>query len=326
MSSKTPVGGVLLSHTYRFVVVALAVWVVMALVVPVAAEAGTGRGSAAAGAGVPQITWAACGPQLECASVPVPLDWAHPGGPTIALAVARHLASHPEQRIGSLFVNPGGPGDSGVAMVAERGQALDAMTGGRFDIVGWDLRGGAGASAPVRCFADAGERASFWQDLPVPTTRQDERRYLAKTIELARRCGEQNGELLAHISTADTARDLDHLRRLVGDRRLTYFGESFGTLIGQTYANLFPRRVRAMALDGLIDPVASAAGTEAVAASGLADTDRVFHQFLRLCQAAGPDRCALAGHGPVAPRVNRLLGAAAPCSRSPPRRPTRPGS
>jgi pimeloyl-ACP methyl ester carboxylesterase len=305
MPSKTSADGVLLRHAHRFVVVALAVWVVMALVVP--AAAGTGQGPAAAGAGVPQITWAACGPQLECANVPVPLDWAHPNGPTIALAVARHLASHPEQRIGSLFVNPGGPGDSGVATVADRGEALDALTQGRFDIVGWDLRGGAGASAPVRCFASADERAGFWQDLPVPTTRQDERRYLAKTVELAQRCGALNGELLAHISTADTARDLDYLRRLVGDRQLTYFGESFGTLIGQTYANLFPRRVRAMALDGLIDPVASAAGTEAVAASGLADTDRVFHQFLRLCQAAGPDRCALAGHGPVAPRVNQLL-------------------
>jgi pimeloyl-ACP methyl ester carboxylesterase len=307
MSSKVPVGGVLLSRTPRFVVVALAVWVVMALVVPVAADAGSERGSAASGAGVPQITWAACGPQLECANVPVPLDWAHPHGPAIALAVARHLASHPEQRIGSLFVNPGGPGESGVGYVANRGQALDAMTGGRFDIVGWDLRGGAGASAPVHCFTDAAERASFWQDLPMPTTRAEQRHYLAKTIALAQRCGEQNDALLAHISTADTARDLNYLRRLVGDQQLTYFGESFGTLIGQTYANLFPHRVRAMALDGLIDSVASAAGAEAVVASSLADTDRVYHQFLRLCQAAGPGRCALAGHGPVAPRVNHLL-------------------
>src|SRR5690348_12539799 len=125
MSSKTPAGGVLLSRRHRFVVMALAVWVVMALVLPVAADAGTGRGSAAAGAGAPRITWTACGPQLECANVPVPLDWAHPSGPAIALAVARHLASNPGQRIGSLFVNPGGPGESGVAMVAARGQALD---------------------------------------------------------------------------------------------------------------------------------------------------------------------------------------------------------
>jgi pimeloyl-ACP methyl ester carboxylesterase len=199
--------------------------------------------------------------------------------------VIRRLASRPDQRIGSLFVNPGGPGDSGVGYVAERGQALDALSRGRFDIVGWDIRGGAGASAPVTCFADAAERASFWEGLPVPTTRAEERRYLAKTIELAQRCGERNGELLAHISTADTARDLDYLRRLVGDRRLTYFGESYGTLIGQTYANLFPGRVRAMALDGVVDPVAATAAAEVVLANGLADSDRVFRRFLALCEA-----------------------------------------
>jgi pimeloyl-ACP methyl ester carboxylesterase len=308
MPSKTPAGAVLPSRRHRGLVVVLVVWVFLAIVAPVTVEAGARPGSATlAAAGQPQVSWAACGPRLECADVPVPLDWRRPNGPRISLSVIRHLASRPERRIGSLFVNPGGPGDSGVGYVAERGEALDAMTGGRFDVVGWDLRGGAGASAPVSCFANASERASFWEGLPVPTTRAEERRYLAKTVELAQRCGALNGELLAHISTADTARDLDHLRRLVGDRKLTYLGESFGTLIGQTYANLFPRRVRAMALDGLIDPVASAAGTEAVLASGVAGTDRVFNQFLRLCQAAGPDRCALAGHGPVAPRVNRLL-------------------
>ena len=115
----------------------------------------------------------------------------------------------------------------------------------------------------------------------MPTTRTEQRRYLAKTVALAQRCGARNGELLAHITTADTARDLDHLRRLVGDRQLSYLGESYGTLIGQTYANLFPRRVRAMVLDGVVDPVAAAAGTEAVLASSLADTDRVFREFLR---------------------------------------------
>jgi pimeloyl-ACP methyl ester carboxylesterase len=307
MPSTTPTSGVLPGHTRRSLVAAVTVRLVLALVAPITATAGPVRRPAApARASGPQIDWTACGPRLECASVPVPLDWAHPGGPAITLSVIRHLASHPEQRIGSLFLAPSGPGDSGVAEITNRGQTLDAMTQGRFDVVGWDIRG-SWRSAPVRCFADASERASFWQGLPVPTTRQEERRYLAKTVELAQRCGERNGELLAHIATADTARDLDYLRRLVGDRKLTVFGESFGTLIGQTYANLFPRRVRAMALDGLIDPVASSAGMAAVLASGLADTDRVFRRFLALCEAAGPDRCALAGHGPVAPRVNRLL-------------------
>jgi pimeloyl-ACP methyl ester carboxylesterase len=308
MASNCTRAGVMTSASRNSLVVALVVWVFLAVLVPVAADAGDRGGSGIpTGAGGPQIDWTACGPRLECASVPVPLDWRHPGGRTLALSVIRHLASRPDQRIGSLFFNPGGPGDPGVAEVAESGEVLDAMTGGRFDIVGWDIRGGGGASAPVLCFGDPGERASFWEGLPVPTTRADERRYLPKTIALAQRCGARNGELLAHISTADTARDLDYLRRLVGDRRLNYLGRSFGTLIGQTYANMFPRRVRAMALDGVIDPVASARGIEAVLASGLADTDRVFDEFLSLCEAAGPSRCELARHGPVAPRVNLLL-------------------
>jgi pimeloyl-ACP methyl ester carboxylesterase len=109
--------------------------------------------------------------------VPVPLDWDRPRGRTITLAVVRHLASNPSERIGSLFLNPGGPGDSRVAAVTARSEVLDALTGGRFDIVGWDPRG-SGASAPVSCFADPAERAAFWQDQPVPTTRDDERRYL----------------------------------------------------------------------------------------------------------------------------------------------------
>jgi pimeloyl-ACP methyl ester carboxylesterase len=281
----------------RGFLVALVVLVYLAIVAPVSVDATTGGGSPTpARAGPPPIGWTACGPRLECATVSVPLDWRHPGGPTIALAVIRHLASRPDRRIGSLFVNPGGPGDSGVAAVANRGDALDNQTGGRFDIVGWDPRG-AGGSAPVSCFADPAERAAFWQDQPVPTTRREERRYLARTIALAQRCGERNGELLAHVSTTDTVRDLDHLRRLVGDRQLTFLGESTGTLIGLTYANLFPRRVRAMVLDGLEDPVRFLAGTASALAQSFTDTDRTFRQLLRLCEAAGPDRCALAGHG-----------------------------
>jgi pimeloyl-ACP methyl ester carboxylesterase len=279
MPSKASVGGALPRRTHRGLVVVLAALVVTAVVVPVGANASTRE--------APAINWTACGPRLECASVAVPLDWRHPGGPTIALAAARHLASRPDRRIGSLFVNPGGPGDSGVTMVIGRGDALDAQTGGRFDIVGWDPRG-AGGSAPVSCFADPAARASLWQDQPVPTTRRDERRYLAKTVELAQRCGARNGELL-------------------GDRRLTFLGESTGTLIGLTYASLFPRRVRAMALDGVEDPVRWLAGTASALAQSFTDTDPTFRQFLRLCEAAGPDRCALAGHGPVAPYVERVL-------------------
>ena len=102
--------------------------------------------------------------------------------------VLRHLATDPAHRIGSLLVNPGGPGDSGVDEVASRGARFDALTGGRFDIVGWDPRG-SHRSTPVSCFASAADRAAFWGDVVVPTTRADEQRYLAKTVELAQRCG-----------------------------------------------------------------------------------------------------------------------------------------
>jgi pimeloyl-ACP methyl ester carboxylesterase len=159
----------------------------------------------------------------------------------------------------------------------------------------------------VTCFAGAAERAAFWGDVLVPSTRADERRYLARTVELARRCGQRNGALLAHISMADQVRDLDHLRRLAGDRRLTFFGESNGTLMGQTYANMFPGRVRAMALDGIVDPIPYNRGTAAALANGLTDTDLVWDQFVAACEAAGPTLCAMAGQGPVKPRVDALL-------------------
>ena len=229
--------------------------------------------------------------------------------PKLQLAVIRHLASRPGKRIGSLFLNPGGPGDSGVDAVAARGEALNSITGGRFDIVGWDVRGSA-RSASARCFSSPGERAAFWRGLPVPTTRPAEQRYLTKTVALAERCDVQNGGLLSHISTADTVRDLDYLRLLVGDQKLNFLGESTGTLLGQTYANMFPHKVRAMVLDGVIDPVAYTTRTASALSSGLRDVDRLFSKFIALCQTAGSDRCALAGHGTsVARRVRGMLRA-----------------
>jgi pimeloyl-ACP methyl ester carboxylesterase len=276
--------------------------------VPVAAAAGSPRGSAGRSAreAAPRIAWKACGPRLQCARVRVPLDWRRPGGRKISLAVIRHLASRRAQRIGSLFLNPGGPGDSGVSAVTERGESLDAQTRGRFDVVSWDPRG-SGGSAHVSCFGSPAQRARFWGGQLVPTTRADQRRYLARTKAFARRCGARNGRLLAHITTADSVRDLDHLRRLVGDRKLTFLGESTGTLIGLTYANMFPRRVRAVALDGLVDPVRYTAGTAGALTQSLTAVDRLFAKFMALCQTAGSARCALAGHGPVARRVERLL-------------------
>ena len=261
--------------------------------------------AALVGAANGAIAWTACGEQLECAKVRVPLNWEHPRGGKIKLAVIRHRASRPEERIGSMFVNPGGPGGS-VEQVREEGASLDAAGQGRFDVVGWDIRG-AGDSTHVRCFRGEKRRARFFANWSIPTPGRQSRRIAHKTATLARRCGEVSGRLLRHISAADTARDLDHLRRLVGDRKLTYVGISAGTFIGQTYANMFPRRVRAMVLDGVVDPVAYTRGTEAGYANQLRFSDRGFEGFLSLCESAGPAGCALAGDGPVAPRVDQML-------------------
>jgi pimeloyl-ACP methyl ester carboxylesterase len=255
---------------------------------------------------MPRIAWSTCGKELECARVRVPLDWSMPNGAQITLAVIRHLASDPKRRIGSLFFNPGGPGVSGVDTVKGAGTFLDSLGMGRFDVVSWDPRGG-NASTHVRCFLSPGDLANFWDHLGYPTTKAASPPYLLKTIAFARRCGEVSGALLAYISTADTARDLDYLRELLGEPRLTYLGWSYGSFLGATYANMFPEHVRAMALDGIVDPIRATIGREASLLAGEADTDLVFHKFESLCQRAGPLRCVLAGKGPVAPRIDRLL-------------------
>src|SRR5439155_7443201 len=117
-----------------------------------------------------------------------------------------------------------------------------------------------------------------------------------RATELARRCGRVSGQLLDNISTEDTARDLNRLRQLVGDRRLTYFGLSYGALLGQTYANLFPGRVRAMLLNAVVNPVSWVKNAEARTAYQVGSADAVSTQFAALCQGAGPARCAPARH------------------------------
>jgi pimeloyl-ACP methyl ester carboxylesterase len=253
-----------------------------------------------------RIAWRPCGTRLQCARVRVPLDWAHPGGPDMSLRVIRHLASRPARRIGSMFVNGGGAAGS-VELVRSEGARYDALGQGRFDVVGWDLRGTSGTAPTVHCFADERSRTRFWAGASIPTTRRQESAYLRKTIAYSRRCGRLSGRLLAHISTADDARDLDFLRRLVGDRRLTYWAVSYGTFLGQTYANMFPRRVRAMALDGLVDPRIVIKGALARFANTVSEMDSGLRRFSSVCQHAGRTRCMLAGHGSVMARVARLL-------------------
>ena len=143
-----------------------------------------------------EIAWKGCGEQLECAKVRVPLDWDKPGGRKIKLAVIRHLASRPDERIGSLFFNPGGPGNSGVGFVREAGEILDGYGQGRFDVVSWDIRGSdpnvppdrpGPVTTPVRCFEDEASRTSFWEGKSIPTTESESRRYRRKIAAVCAR-------------------------------------------------------------------------------------------------------------------------------------------
>ena len=272
--------------------------------------AGASAGSAHSAGGVSEsIHWGACdppGPDLQCARIRVPLDWDRPHGRTINLALARHLASKPDERIGTAFIDPGGPGDTGVGLVTGDPEGVDAIGGGRFDVVGWDPRGAQG-STRVRCFKSRRAEDRFWAGASFPTTRSQAKRAERRGAAVARRCGEVSGWLLPHISTADTARDLDHLRALMGEEKMTYIGLSYGSYIGQTYANLFPDRVRAIVLNGNVDPVRYARSAEARIAMWAEPADDVLREFLSLCDAAGPERCALAGGDePAAERWDRL--------------------
>ena len=183
---------------------------------------------------------------------------------------------------------------------------LDEWGGGRFDVVSWDPRG-TNASTRVYCFRNARSESHFWAGQTIPTTNAASKPFARKLASLARRCGEVSGWLLPHISTADTTRDLDHLRVLMGEEKLTYFGLSYGTYIGQTYANMFPNRIRAMLLNSVIDPTKWSKDAEARTASLMESTDEVYDQFLSRCERAGPQRCALAGGGQTAAeRFERL--------------------
>jgi pimeloyl-ACP methyl ester carboxylesterase len=251
---------------------------------------------------VPLLSWSDCGDGLQCATASVPLDYDRPHGQRISLALARRAATDPTHRLGSLFVNNGGPGNSVIEfMRRDVADVLPERVRARFDVIGMDPRG-VGESSPVRCFATAAEQQRFFAErVPFPATAEETRAFTAGSIELGHRCARRNGKLLEHLSTANVARDLDLLRRAVGDHRLTYAGYSYGGLLGITYANLFPRKVRALLLDGLPDPAAYSANDAfarrepvTIRVDSATATERALGFFLDRCQAAGPGACAFA--------------------------------
>ncbi|MGW7474585.1 alpha/beta fold hydrolase [Streptomyces cyaneofuscatus] len=219
-----------------------------------------------------RLQWTDCATDgYECARLTVPLDYARPGnGRTFVLPVARAAATGPARRIGSLVYNPGGPG-AGRASSLEEGmdESFGAAVRARFDIISFDPRGVGGSIPALTCEPAEAEPEAEETEEPAeetpedssdavaplyPRTEADRSAAASGARTAAEDCEEHSGPILRHVGTEDAARDLDVLRAALGERRLTYLGWSYGTSLGTSYAEQFPRRVRAMVLDGAIDP------------------------------------------------------------------------
>ncbi|MGW0191428.1 alpha/beta hydrolase [Streptomyces sp. NPDC003362] len=234
------------------------------------------------------VDWEPC-PQdtsAECGNLRLPVDWAHPAGEKFDLAVARRKAADPERRVGVLLVNPGGPGESGVNFAVRRApEHFSADILARFDIVGFDPRG-IGGSQPVKCSTElVNQRPSAY-----PRDQADFDRLAEYNRALRENCRRHSGPIFDHADTASVVRDMDAIRTALGEKKINYFGHSYGTLIGQQYAELFGDRLRSMALTANID---HSLGTRQFMVSSAATAEDSFHQFVRWCDSTRS--CALHG-------------------------------
>jgi pimeloyl-ACP methyl ester carboxylesterase len=238
-------------------------------------------------ASAPRILWAACPEEagVECGTMKVPADWARPHGPATVLTIARRKATDPARRIGVLLVNPGGPGGSAVDFTFGATSFFGAEVRRRFDIIGMDPRG-VGRSSPVLCSQDLVDA----KPSPIITS---EREYAA-TIDYNRRlaadCAARTGPVFHHVDTASVVRDMEAVRQALGEEKISFYGASYGTMMGTQYSQRYPQRLRALALDSVMDHSAGLAGFLIQMTEAAQDA---FGQFVAWC--ARDKRCVLRG-------------------------------
>lgn len=201
------------------------------------------------------LSWSKCG-SFQCAKAKVPLEWSDPSSGSVDLALIRHYATG--KRLGSLLVNPGGPGGSGVDFIRNSlDYAVDKKLQEHYDIVGFDPRG-VGASTAVKCY-DAKQMDDYLFGI-TPGQRGSDQWIQTSTREasdFAAACKQNTGPLLGQVGTTSAAKDLDVLRAVLGDAKLNYLGYSYGTLLGATYAGLYPKKVGRLVLDGALNPAST---------------------------------------------------------------------
>lgn len=248
--------------------------------------------------------WRSCGvPGFQCATLKAPLDYDRPADGDVRLAVSRKKATGPGERIGSLFVNPGGPGGSAIGYLqAYAGIGYPAAVRARYDMVAVDPRGVA-RSEPVECL-DGRDMDAYTETDSTPDDAHEITELVDAYKRFAEGCGAHSAKLLRHVSTVETARDMDIVRAVLGDAKLNYVGASYGTLLGATYAGLFPGRSGRLVLDGAMDPSLPARRMNLDQTAGF---ETAFQSFAKDC-VQQPD-CPLGTKGTTTAQVGRNLTA-----------------
>ncbi|MEU8031105.1 alpha/beta hydrolase [Streptomyces sp. NPDC049099] len=251
-----------------------------------------------------KLHWRSCGVSgFQCATMKAPLDYAKPASGDVRLAVARKKATGKGKPLGSLLVNPGGPGGSAVAYLqGYAGIGYPADVRARYDMVAVDPRGVA-RSEPVECL-DGHQMDVYTQTDLTPDDQQERNALVTADKKFAESCGARSARLLRHVSTVEAARDMDILRTALGDPKLNYVGASYGTFLGATYAGLFPDRVGRVVLDGAMDPSLDARKLNLEQTAGF---ETAFQAFAKDCVRHSD--CPLGGKGTTPAQVGDHLRA-----------------
>ena len=258
-----------------------------------------------------KLHWQPCDNGFQCARLLVPFDYSRPAWKRFSLPVIRLRAADPQHRIGDLVINPGGPGGSGVQYAEQARSVISPAVLDRFDIVGFDPRGVAGSQPAVHCMTGP-QLDRYFDTTDTPSTAAQLNTVVSESKLFASQCARNAGPLLPYVGTQNGARDLDVLRAALGQPRLTYLGKSYGTFLGAWYAQLFPHRVRALVLDGALDPDASSAEINLTQAEGF---ETALRSFTANCMAQ--PKCPLGQAGGPAAGIAKLQGLLNRATRTP---------